>query len=101
MTIPATKARPAEPVTGGGETGSRYAWYVVLVLTAIYMMSYVDRQILSLLVAPMKKDLGISDTQVGLLQGLAFGIFYTLMGLPLGRLADTRSRRNVIAAGVV
>jgi MFS family permease len=80
---------------------TRYAWYVVFALTAIYMLSYVDRQILSLLVAPMKRDLGISDTRVGLLQGLAFGIFYTLMGLPLGRIADTRSRRNLIATGVV
>ena len=79
----------------------RYAWYVVFALTAIYMLSYMDRVILSLLVAPMKRDLGISDTRVGLLQGLAFGLFYTLMGLPLGRIADTRNRRNLIAAGVV
>lgn len=79
----------------------RYAWYVVFALTAIYMLSYTDRQILSLLVAPLKRDLGISDTRVGLLQGLAFGLFYTLMGLPLGRIADTRNRRNLIAAGVV
>ena len=79
----------------------RYAWYVVLALTAIYMLSYVDRQILSLLVAPVKRDLGISDTRVGLLQGLAFGLFYTLMGLPLGRIADKRNRRNLIAVGIV
>ncbi len=77
------------------------AWYVVFALTAIYMLSYMDRVILSLLVAPMKRDLGISDTRVGLLQGLAFGLFYTLVGLPLGRIADTRNRRNLIAAGVV
>lgn len=85
---------PAQP-------GLRYAWYVVFTLTAIYMLGFVDRQILSLLVAPMKRDLGISDTRVGLLQGLAFGIFYTFMGLPLGRMVDTRNRRNLIAAGVV
>lgn len=79
----------------------RYAWYVVLALTAIYMLSYMDRVILSLLVAPMKRDFGISDTQVGLMQGLAFALFYTLVGLPMGRIADTRNRRNLIAAGVV
>jgi MFS family permease len=79
----------------------RYAWYVVGALTAIYMLSYMDRVILSLLVAPMKRDFGISDTQVGLLQGFAFGVFYTLVGLPLGRIADTRNRRNLIAVGVV
>jgi MFS family permease len=78
-----------------------YAWYVVFALTAIYMLSFVDRQILGLLVAPMKRDLGLSDTKVGVLQGLAFGVFYTLVGLPLGRLADVRNRRNLIAAGVV
>jgi len=86
-----------------GETAPnlRYAWYVVFALTAIYMLSYMDRQILSLLVGPMKRELGISDTRVGLLQGLAFGLFYTFMGLPLGRIADTRNRRNLIAVGVV
>jgi MFS family permease len=83
------------------QAGLRRAWYVVLALTAIYMLSYVDRVILSLLVAPIKRDLGISDTRVGLLQGLAFGLFYTFMGLPLGRIADTRNRRNLIAGGVV
>jgi len=79
----------------------RYAWYVVFALTTIYMLSFMDRQILSLLVGPLKRDLGISDTRVGLLQGLAFGLFYTFMGLPLGRIADRRSRRNLIAAGLV
>ncbi len=79
----------------------RYTWYVVAALTAIYMLSYMDRVILSLLVAPMKRDFGMSDTQVGLMQGMAFAMFYTLVGLPMGRIADTRNRRNLIAAGVV
>jgi MFS family permease len=78
-----------------------YAWYVVIALTAIYMLGFVDRQILSLLVRPIKQDLHISDTSVGLLQGLAFALFYTLMGLPLGRVADTRNRRNLISLGIV
>jgi MFS family permease len=90
---PTSSAKPAPDL--------RYAWYVVGALTAIYMLSYMDRVILSLLVAPMKRDFGISDTQVGLLQGFAFGVFYTLVGLPLGRIADTRNRRNLIAVGVV
>jgi MFS family permease len=83
------------------KTSLRYAWYVVIVLTALYMLSFVDRTILSLLVGPIRRDLGISDTRIGLLQGLSFALFYTIMGLPLGRLADTRSRRNLIAAAVV
>lgn len=78
----------------------RYEWYVVFVLMVCYTLSFIDRQILSLLVGPIKQDLGISDTRIGLLQGLAFAVFYTLLGLPMGRLADRSSRRNLIAAGV-
>jgi MFS family permease len=77
-----------------------YCWYVVIVLMVCYTLSFVDRQILSLLVAPIKQDLGISDTRIGLLQGTAFALFYTVLGLPLGRLADRSNRRNLIAAGV-
>src|SRR5580704_11352948 len=99
--VPAPPPPPPPPAPAKPPPDLRYAWWVVAALTAIYMLSYMDRVILSLLVAPMKRDLGISDTRVGLLQGLAFGLFYTFMGLPLGRIADTRSRRNLIAAGVV
>ena len=77
-----------------------YAWYVVVILTIAYVFSFLDRQILSLLVEPIKADLGISDTEMSLLQGLAFGIFHTLLGIPIGRLADRRSRRGIIAAGI-
>jgi MFS family permease len=77
-----------------------YAWYVVFVLMLCYTLSFIDRQILSLLVAPIKQDLGISDARIGLLQGLAFAVFYTLLGLPMGRVADRSSRRNLIAVGV-
>ena len=80
--------------------GAGYAWYVVGVLTLCYMLSFIDRQILSLLVSPIKRDLVLSDTRVGLLQGLAFALFYTLAGLPIGHLVDTRNRRNLVIAGV-
>jgi len=79
---------------------SKYAWYIVIVLMVCYTLSFIDRQILSLLVGPIRRDLSISDTKIGLLQGTAFALFYTLLGLPLGRLADRASRRNLIAAGV-
>ena len=79
----ATSAPTNKPAASLG-----YAWYVVIVLTGLYMLSFVDRTILSLLVGSIKRDLGISDTRIGLLQGLSFALFYTLMGLPLGRLAD-------------
>src|SRR5690606_32818096 len=65
-----------------------------------YVLSFVDRQILTLLVGPIRHDLQISDTQMSLLMGLSFALFYTICGIPLGRLADTKSRRGIIAAGV-
>ncbi len=77
------------------------AWYAVAVLTIAYVFSFIDRQILNLLVAPVRRDLGISDTQMSLLMGFSFAAFYTLLGIPLGRLADSRSRRGLIAAGMV
>jgi len=76
-----------------------YAWYVVGVLTFVYIFSFIDRQILTLLVRPIRRDLGISDFQMSLLMGFSFALFYTIFGLPLGRLADSRSRRTMIAAG--
>lgn len=76
------------------------SWFAVTVLTLGYTVSFVDRTILSLLIDPIKADLGLSDTQIALLQGLAFGLFYTVMGMPLGWLVDRTSRRRVVAIGV-
>lgn len=87
--------------TGGRERANlRYAWYVVLVLMVAYTLSFIDRQILSLLVQPVKAELQISDTQIGLLQGLAFALFYTILGLPMGWIVDRYNRRNLIVAGI-
>ena len=85
----------AEPYPSEG-----YSWYVVAVLLLFYVFSFVDRQIIALLVEPMKADLGLSDVQMSLLGGLSFAIFYTIFGIPLGRMADSCSRRGLIAAGV-
>ena len=78
----------------------RRAWYATFVLMVAYTLSYVDRQILSMLVDPIKQDLDITDTQIGLLQGFAFAVFYTLVGIPMGRLADRGDRRRIIAWGI-
>ncbi len=78
-----------------------YPWFVVAILMVAYVFSFVDRQILNLLVGPIRRDLGISDTQMSLLMGFSFAVFYTVMGIPLGRLADSKSRRGLIAAGVI
>lgn len=84
---------------GAGYPVPRYAWYVVALLLIANVSAHVDRQILSLLVDPIKKDLGVSDTKMGLLIGSSFGLFYATLGLPLGRLADIWNRRNIIALG--
>ncbi len=77
-----------------------YAWYVCLILLLAYILSFLDRTIVSLLVIPMEHDLHISDTEIGLLQGFSFALFYAVLGLPIARLVDARSRRGIIAAGI-
>lgn len=84
--------RPASEVT-------RQAWYTLLVLTLANVSGLVDRQVLALLVEPIKRDLSISDTQVSLLMGLSFVLFYSLLGLPVGVLVDRYSRRRIVAIG--
>ena len=74
------------------------AWATVLVLTLAYTVSFVDRMIISLLVEPIRLELGLTDTQLSLLQGLAFSIFYSAMTLPFGWLADRASRKWIVAA---
>jgi MFS family permease len=101
MTMQATgTGKIALPTPPPGRPSLRYAWYVVIVLMTCYTLSFIDRQILSLLVGPIKQQLHISDTRIGMLQGLAFALFYTLLGLPVGRVADRGSRRTLISVGV-
>lgn len=82
------------------KSSNRYAWYVIFVLTLANISSFIDRQILSLLVKPIKRDLHLTDTEMSLLMGLSFAIFYTLFGMMIGRLADRKSRRNIIIVGI-
>ena len=76
------------------------AWYTVGLLFLAYTFSFVDRFILTLLIEPIKQDFNLSDTGVSLLVGFAFVIFYTFLGIPIGRLADRVNRRNLIVAGI-
>jgi MFS family permease len=76
------------------------AWYTVAILFMFYWLSILDRLIISLLVKPIRQDLNISDFELSLLQGFAFGIFYAICGLPLGWLVDRMSRRKIIYFGV-
>jgi MFS family permease len=77
-----------------------YARYVLAVLTLVYMVSFIDRQILAMLVEPIKAEFGVSDTAMGFLTGFAFVIFYTLAGIPIARLADRISRKLIIATAL-
>jgi MFS family permease len=79
---------------------ARYAWYVVAVLALANTSAFIDRQILGLLVGPIRRDLGITDSQMGVLYGLAFAVLYTLLGIPIGRAADRGNRRAIIAIGI-
>ena len=74
---------------------------MVFVLMIFYVFSFIDRQIISLLVEPIKRDMQISDTQIGLLQGFSFALFYCFLGVPIGWLADRKNRKKIIAVGVI
>ena len=76
--------------------GNSNPHYVLLVLLLAYILSFVDRNIMAILVGPIRNQFAIDDFQYGLLQGLAFTLFYTFLGLPIGRLADRFSRRTMI-----
>lgn len=82
------------------QTGAARAIYAIVVLAATSMFAYLDRQILVLLVEPVRRDLRITDTEFSLLTGAAFALFYTVMAIPLGVLADRWSRKRLIMIGV-
>ncbi|MFC4595763.1 spinster family MFS transporter [Sphingobium tyrosinilyticum] len=77
-----------------------YAWFVLSVFMLAYMVSFIDRQLLTLLVGPIRATLHISDFQLSLLHGFAFAMFYTVLGMPIGRLVDRSRRTTVIAIGI-
>jgi MFS family permease len=83
------------------QKGSAYRWYVVVLLLAIFILSYFDRFILSLLVEPLKASLHLSDFEVGLLLGPAFSMFHVLAAIPLGWFADRSNRKWLLFTGIV
>jgi MFS family permease len=92
-------ASSPEPTTGEARI-EPYAWYALLVLMLVYIVNFIDRQILSILTEDIKRDLHIGDTQIGFLYGTAFAIFYALFGIPLARLADGWRRTRLISIGL-
>lgn len=89
-TAPETPAREA--------TG--YSWYVLTVLVVVYILNFIDRQIVSILAVDIKADLGLTDSDMGFLGGAAFAVFYALFGIPLGRLADNWNRVRLLSIGL-
>ena len=87
---------PSVPPPGG----KAYPRLVLLVLVLIYILNFIDRQILSVIAESIKADLDISDADIGFLFGTAFAVFYSVMGIPLGQLADTWNRKRLIAIGL-
>ncbi len=86
-------ASVAEPSAG-------YRSWVLGLLVVVYMLNFVDRQILSVLAVDLKRDLGLTDADLGFLYGTAFGVFYALFGIPMGRLADSWNRVRLISLGL-
>lgn len=79
---------------------SGYSWYVLGVLVVVYILNFIDRQILSILAVDIKADLGLTDSDMGFLGGAAFAVFYALFGIPLGRLADNWNRVKLLSIGL-
>jgi MFS family permease len=82
------------------EHASPYAWYVLSILFLVYILNFIDRQIISILAEDIKRDLNLQDEDLGFLYGTAFGVFYALFGIPLGRLADSWHRVRLMTIGL-
>src|ERR1051326_2722855 len=79
---------------------SRCSWYPLAVLPAVYVLNFLDRTLIYILFTPIKKEMAFSDLQLALLGTTSFVIFYTLLGIPFGRVADRSSRTKLIAIGL-
>lgn len=77
-----------------------YSWYALSILVVVYVLNFVDRNIISILAEDIKADLGLRDDQIGFLYGTAFGVFYALFGIPLGKLADSWHRVRLMTVGL-
>jgi MFS family permease len=95
--------RERESSTGSAapRVSTGYSYYVLGVLFVVYVFNFIDRQVLSILLDDIKKDIGVSDTYMGFLTGFAFVVFYTFAGIPIAHLADRTSRRTIIALGLI
>jgi MFS family permease len=86
--------------TRAGPAPLAYRSYVLIVLVLVYTFNFIDRQIVGILAVPIKSELHLSDSQLGVMGGLAFALFYTLLGIPIARLADRVSRTGIMTAAL-
>ena len=91
---------PADSTIDPDAKTPAYAWYVLSILILVYILNFVDRQVLSILAEDVKRDLNLTDDDIGFLYGTAFGVFYALFGIPLGRLADSWHRVRLMTIGL-
>jgi len=91
----------SKPAASTFQASNAYRYYVVWLLFAVYVLNFVDRQILSILNEQLKAEFGLSDTELGILGGVAFAALYSILGLPIARWADRRSRVNIISLAIV
>ena len=89
-----------EPEKQAPTESANYRWYVLAALTVVSMFSIADRLVLSILIEDIKRDFQFSDSQIGLLTGVAFSLFYVIFGFPFARLADRSTRKNIVAGAL-
>jgi len=97
MTVAAREAPAAAPMALPGRA---YRSYALVLLMVIYVVNFIDRQVVSILAEPIKQDLGLADWQLGLMTGLAFAVLYTVLGVPIARVAERGDRPLIISAAV-
>ncbi|WP_309644127.1 MFS transporter, partial [Phenylobacterium sp.] len=94
----------ASPLAAGASTSPfspAYTRYAMFLLLGIYIINFLDRAVINILAEPIKNDLGLADWQLGLMSGLAFAIFYTVLGIPIARLAERKNRPMIIGTAVM
>lgn len=101
--MPDSKSMSGDDASGHDappEHAAPYAWYMLSVLVVVYILNFIDRQVMSILAVDIQRDLGLNGSEMGFLGGAAFGVFYALFGIPLGRLADNMSRVKLLTIGL-
>ena len=93
-------APPVASAVGAAPYSASYTRYAMFLLLGIYIVNFLDRAVVNILAEPIKNDLGLADWQLGLMSGLAFAIFYTVLGIPIARLAERKNRPIIIGTAV-